>query len=207
VGWRVTRRYYGLSPSGADGAGCLSRGEQGRWRELGRDPLAIPLELHHEQAVTSARSNWPPDSRHSSLTASAIGMRPAVRPVVRHRVERVDDPDDPGAERDGLARGARPGSRGRPSVRGGGGRSARTSRPTTAAGRSARRSPGDVASAPTRPTSSGLGLVRIASGTPILPTSWSSAPYATASSSIPSRPPGRPIERPGWQSRWQWRSV
>ena len=52
---------------------------------------------------TSARSNCPPASRHSSLTARAMGMRPAIRSVVGHRVEGIDQPDDPGTKRNGLA--------------------------------------------------------------------------------------------------------
>ena len=60
-------------------------------------------------------------------TASGCAQALAVRPVGRHRVVRVADEDDPRLERDRLARAARPGSRRRPSARGSGGRSRRTS--------------------------------------------------------------------------------
>ena len=98
------------------------------------------------------------------------------------------------SRRGSRRRRGRAGSRCRPSARGGGARTCRRAR-ARARARARSRSPSDARRAPARRPSAGPALLRMCSGTAILPMSCSSAARWTCSSSSPSTPSRRPARR------------
>ena len=134
-------------------------------------------------ASSSART-----TRGSNAVPAPAAIRPApraasaraVRPVVRHRVVRVDGEDDPRGERDRVARQADRDSRCRPSARGSRARAARgAARPAISARISAPRTVCERTTTRSR-LFSGRARSRIAAGTASLPMSCR---IATSSSS------------------------
>ena len=149
--------------SGADGLACDRASRRTRRRR--RDRSASP-------ALASI-----------SASATSTGKRLAVRLHVRHRVERVDDGEDPRGERDLARRAARAGSRCRPTARGGtrspGGRCRSGTR---SARRCARRARGARGSRSPRPASAGPASSARAMGIAIMPMSCSRKPPASCGS-------------------------
>ena len=128
----------------------------------------------------------------------------AVGPVAGHRVEGVRDREDARARAGSPRPRVRPGSRRRPSARGGGARTGARREGRRSRRRAGRRPAGAHGSARARTSSRAPGLSSTPCATASLPTSCSRAPSRSSSSSSPTIPSRRPTATASSVTRSAW---